>query len=82
MSFILLQIDKSGMKITDKDYSIVVLKDKKFAFGYNIPQMVKDRLKNDFKKGLLRIGVNKKGKKRFLLRFSYIYNYIDFKENI
>ena len=71
MSIILIQIDKSGSDISDKDYSIVLIKNKKEVYGVNIPQKVKDSLLHLFNIGELNIDSKsyKKNKLRFKLRF-------------
>ncbi len=51
----LFQIDKSGGDIFEKDYSIVLILNKKEIYGVNIPKSIKDRLVNLFKKGELNI---------------------------
>ena len=67
----LFQIDKSGGDIFEKDYSIVLVINKKKVYGINIPQNIKDDLINRFKTGDLNIHANseKKRKNRFRLRF-------------
>jgi hypothetical protein len=67
----LFQIDKSGGDIFEKDYSIVLLLDKKEVYGINIPKVIKDELVNLFRKGELNINgySEKKKKNRFRLRF-------------
>jgi len=67
----LFQIDKSGGDIFEKDYSIVLLLDKKEVYGVNIPKSIKDELVNLFKKGELNIDSysEKKKKNRFRIRF-------------
>jgi len=67
----LFQIDKSGGNLFEKDYSIVLVIDKKEVCGVNIPQQIKDELIYHFKKGDLKINdtSEKKRKNRFRLRF-------------
>jgi len=67
----LFQVDKSGGDIFEKDYSIVVVVNKKNVYGVNIPQKIKDDLVSKFKKGDLKINHHspKKRKNRFRLRF-------------
>lgn len=71
MSIILIQIDKSGSDILDKDYSIVLIKNKKEVYGINIPQKIKDSLLHSFNLGELNIDSksHRKNKLRFKLRF-------------
>ena len=67
----LFQIDKSGGNIFEKDYSIVLIVDKKKVYGINIPQKIKNDLFYQFKRGHLKIEANsgKKQKNRVRLRF-------------
>ena len=67
----LFQIDKSGGDIFEKDYSIVLVLDKKEIYGINIKQEMKDKLINLFRKGELKIKSKskKQNKNRFRLRF-------------
>ena len=67
----LFQIDKSGGDIFEKDYSIVLVLNKKEIYGVNVPKSIKDSLVNLFKKGELNINhySEKKKKNRFRLRF-------------
>ncbi|MFH1187197.1 MAG: hypothetical protein V1697_03460, partial [Candidatus Levyibacteriota bacterium] len=67
----LFQIDKSGGDIFEKDYSIVLISNKKEIYGVNISKNVKDRLIYLFKKKELNIHAHseKKKKNRFRLRF-------------
>ena len=67
----LFQVDKSGSDIFEKDYSIVVVLDKKEVYGVNIPQSIKDNLIYLFRQGELNINQhsNKKNKNRFRIRF-------------
>ena len=71
MVLTLIQVDKSGSDILDKDYSIVLIKDKKEVYGVNIPQKVKDLLLHSFNSGELNIDSKslRKNKLRFKLRF-------------
>lgn len=68
---IIFQIDKSGSDIFEKDYSIVLVVNKKYFYGVNISQSIKDNLVNSFKSGKLNINhhSDKKRKNRFRLRF-------------
>ena len=71
MAITIFQIDKSGGDIFEKDYSIILILNKKEIYGVNIPKEIKDNLVYRFKKGDLNIN-NKSGKqnkKRFALRF-------------
>jgi len=67
----LFQIDKSGNDIFEKDYSMVLVVDKKDVYGINVPQAIKDELVNLFKKGDLNINHHseKQKKNRFRIRF-------------
>jgi len=67
----LFQIDKSGSDIFEKDYSIVIVVDKKEVYGVNVPQKIKDDLVSKFRKGELNINnkSDKKRKNRFRIRF-------------
>ena len=67
----LFQIDKSGNDIFDKDYSIVLLLNKKEGYGINLPQKMKDDLVSSFKKGELNINApsDKAKKNRLRIRF-------------
>ena len=67
----LFQIDKSGGDIFEKDYSIVLIVNKKEISGVNIPQKIKDDLNYLFKNNKLNINHSseKKRKNRFRLRF-------------
>jgi len=67
----LFQIDKSGSDIFEKDYSVILLVNKKEIYGTNIPQKIKDELVSKFKKGEMKItGTSEKAKKnRFRIRF-------------
>lgn len=51
----LFQVDKSGNDLFEKDYSIVLVLNKKEVYGVNIPQKIKDDLVSSFKKGELKI---------------------------
>jgi len=51
----LFQIDKSGNDVFEKDYSIVLILNKKGVYGVNIPQNIKDSLTNLFRKSELNI---------------------------
>lgn len=66
----LFQIDKSGSDIFDKNYSIVLIVDKKKVYGINIPSKIKDELSYRFKQGDLNIEGKsfKTAKNRFRLR--------------
>ncbi len=68
----LFQIDKSGGDLFEKDYSIVLVVNKKEVYGLNIPKDIKENLVYLFKQGRLNIDCNlsdKKKKNRFRLRF-------------
>lgn len=67
----LFQVDKSGGDIFEKDYSIVLVVNKRGVYGVNIPQQIKDNLIYLFKKGELNINsyLEKKRRNRFRLRF-------------
>jgi hypothetical protein len=67
----IFQIDKSGGDIFEKDYSIVLISNKKEIYGVNISKNIKDRLVYLFKKKELNINSpsEKKKKNRFRLRF-------------
>jgi len=67
----LFQVDKSGRDLFEKDYSIVVIVNKKEVYGVNISQEIKDKLMHSFRKGELNIDLRsrKKKKNRFRLRF-------------
>ena len=71
MGITLLQIDKSGADVFDKDYSVVLILNKTEVYGFNVPKKIKDELIHLFKKGEL--GINNKSKRqnknRFRLRF-------------
>lgn len=49
----LLQVDKSGRDILEKDYSIVLVVNKKEVYGVNIPQSIKDRILYEYNSGNL-----------------------------
>lgn len=49
----LLQVDKSGREIFEKDYSIVLVVNKKEVYGVNIPQSIKDRILYEYNSGHL-----------------------------
>ncbi len=67
----LFQIDKSGSDLFEKDYSVVLLLDKKVIYGVNIPQNVKDDLVSNFKRGKMNIFATseRRKKNRFRIRF-------------
>ncbi len=67
----LFQIDKSGSDLFDKDYSVVLIIDKKTIYGINIPQKIKDDLVSRFKRGEMNISATseKTKKNRFRIRF-------------
>lgn len=67
----LIQVDKSGNDLFEKDYSIVILVDKERVYGINIPKKLKDDLNSRFKSGELNIikGSDKIRKNRFRIRF-------------
>ena len=66
----LMQIDKSGREIFEKDYSIALIKDKTKVYGVNIPQDIKDKLMHLFNTNQLKIKSisTKKDKTRFRIR--------------
>jgi hypothetical protein len=68
---VLMQIDKSGGDIFEKDYSVVLVLNKKEIYGINIPKSIKDSLVSLFKRRKLKINnkSEKQRKKRFRLRF-------------
>ena len=49
----LLQINKSGRDISEKDYSIVLIINKKEVYGINIPQDIKDKILYEYNSGNL-----------------------------
>jgi hypothetical protein len=53
MKTVVLQIDKSGTDIFDKDYSIAIVKDYSSCYGINIPQSIKDKIMSEFNQGRL-----------------------------
>lgn len=67
----LFQTDKSGSDIFEKDYSIMVVRDKEFVYGVNIPQKIKDGIVSYFRKGYLNIHSTseKASKNRLRIRF-------------
>lgn len=67
----IFQIDKSGGDIFDKYYSIILIVNKKEAYGINIPPKIKEELSELFRRGEFRIEADsdKKKKNRFRLRF-------------
>ena len=67
----LIQVDKSGSDLFEKDYSIVIIVNKKQVYGVNIPQELKDRLLFHYKKGDLKITstTEKNAKNRLRIRF-------------
>jgi hypothetical protein len=68
----LIQIDKSGGDLFEKDYSIVLVLNKKDIYGVNIPKEIKDNLVYLFRQGKFNIDCkvsDKKRKNRFRLRF-------------
>jgi hypothetical protein len=67
----LLQVDKSGSDIFEKDYSIAVVLNKKEVYGINIPQKIKDDILNSFRTGKLNINHRneKQRKNRLRIRF-------------
>ncbi len=71
MAITLFQIDKSGSDLFEKDYSVILVVNKKEIYGINIPQKLKDDVISNFKRGKLNIfGPTEKAKKnRFRIRF-------------
>ena len=67
----LFQIDKSGNDVLEKDYSMILVLNKKEVYGINIPQSIKDKLVYLFRKGDLNINhhSDKQKKNRFKIRF-------------
>ena len=67
----LLQIDKSGRDIFEKDYSIVLVVNKEKVYGINIPQNIKDRILQEYNLDRLwkKKTVNKKYRMRLRVRF-------------
>lgn len=67
----LFQVDKSGRDIFEKDYSVVLIVDKKEIYGINIPQEIKDKIMYEFKQGKLWKPENneKRDKLRLRIRF-------------
>jgi hypothetical protein len=65
MGITLLQIDKSGRMIDQKNYSIVVVKNNEEVYGVNVPQQLKNRILDYYNKGYL----GEISRFRFLLRF-------------
>lgn len=51
----LIQADKSGSDVFEKDYSVIVVLNKKDVFGINLPQKIKDDLMSKLKKNELGI---------------------------
>lgn len=62
---VLIQIDKSGSNLLEKNYSVVVAKNKKVAYGANISQ----RIKNELYDSMSELGFKKEERKRFIIRF-------------
>ncbi len=67
----LFQVDKSGNEIFEKDYSIVIVLDKKHVYGVNIPQKIKDRIMQLFKLGELKINHHSEKQKKNRLRIRF-----------
>ena len=67
----LIQVDKSGGDIFEKDYSIIIVVNRKKVYGVNIPQKIKDDLISEYKKGNLNINSqsHKKRRNRFNERY-------------
>lgn len=67
----LFQIDKSGRDIFEKDYSIVLVVNKKEIYGCNISQSIKDTIMHQFKLGKLwKLSKNERiDKMRLRIRF-------------
>lgn len=67
----IIQIDKSGVDITEDNYSVAVLVDKKYKFGCNIDTKLKQKIIIDYDSGKLGLyGKSaKKAKKQFRIRF-------------
>lgn len=64
----LLQIDKSGSDVFEKDYSIAMILNKKEVYGINVPQIIKDSILNEFNQG--KLGKLAENHKRERLRLS------------
>lgn len=71
MAITLIQLDKSGNDLFDKDYSVVLVLNKKQVYGINISQKIKDDVISCLKKGELRINAptEKAKKNRLRIRF-------------
>lgn len=71
MTIDIFEIDKSGQDILERDYSISVVKNNKYVYGYRISQKQRDILVNEFKSGLFKINGKSKHKNRlrFKIRF-------------
>lgn len=67
----LMQIDKSGNDIFDKDYSIVLVSNKREVYGVKVAQAIKDQIVYLFKQGELNINhhSDKQKKNRLRIRF-------------
>lgn len=80
----LFQIDKSGNDVLEKDYSIVLVSNKKDVYGVNIPQSLKDKLVYLFKKGDLNINhkSERQKKNRFKIRFDIDDHFHEIKDMI
>ncbi len=67
----LIQIDKSGREIFEKDYSIVVLVNHEDIYGVNIPQKIKDLVLKKYRTNILgNFGISKK-KSKMRLRIKF-----------
>ena len=66
----LFQVDKSGNEVFEKDYSIVVVVNKKQVYGVNVPQKIKDEIIYLFKIKELNINhhSDKQNKNRLRIR--------------
>lgn len=64
----LFQIDKSGNDIYEKDYSLILLLNKKEVYGVNIPQKIKDHLISMLRKDQLNINASTDKAKRKRLK--------------
>ena len=71
MGITLVQVDKSGSDVFEKDYSIILVLNREMVYGVNIPQKIKDNLVYLFKTGGLKINhrSGKQKKNRFRIRF-------------
>ena len=78
MTIDLVEIDKAGNHVLERNYSIAVVLNQEDVYGFCVPQHVQDALLSDFNKGLLNI----KYRKRFKIRFHTSIIILIFKEVI